>query len=206
MARYNPRDRFFQKAKSDQYAARSVYKLEEIDRRFKLIKKGMAIVDLGSSPGSWLQYLSKQVEPTGMVVGYDLVEPSVFPGPRSRAFVADVDQLTAPRIVDDLEKLSKELGAPLVDVAGLISDMAPKLTGVRDADQVRSVALAQKALQLSIELVRPGGFFVAKLFQGRETDELVKEVKLAFSDTRMLKPEATRDGSREVFVIGPSKR
>lgn len=208
MTRYNRRDRYYQKAKDDQYAARSVYKLEEIDRRHRLIKPGHNLVDLGSSPGSWLQYLSKAVGKKGAIVGYDLVEPSVNPGPQARTFVASVDELTPERVQADLQKVRQEIvgasGTPVVD--GLVSDMAPKLTGVRDADQVKSVGLATQALLLAEALVRPDGYFVAKLFQGREIDELVQGVKRVFAEVKMLKPEATRDGSREAFIIGRGRR
>lgn len=208
MTRYNRRDRYYQQAKNDQFAARSVYKLEEIDRRFRLVKKGQNLVDLGSSPGSWLQYLSKAVGPKGVIVGYDLVEPSVNPGPQARTFVASVDDLTPERVQADLQTARAELvgGSSVVPIDGLLSDMAPKLTGVRDADQVKSVGLASQALALSEALVRPGGYFVAKLFQGREIDELIAGVKKLYGEVKMLKPEATRDGSREVFIIGAQRR
>ena len=231
MSRYQRQDRFFKKAKHDQYAARSVYKLEELDRRYQLIKPGARLVDLGCAPGSWLQYLAKALGKKGAVVGYDLAPVEV------RTWVEDVEALEPDRIRADLAQLLTDLKAkrppapdadegaegqdtapievaepegapaeappapPNLRVDGLLSDMAPKLSGIRDADQARSVAINRHALRLAEALVAPGGYFVAKLFQGRDTDEFIAEVKRSFKDVKLQKPEATRDGSREVFVV-----
>ena len=229
------------KAKQDKYAARSVYKLEELDRRYSLLKKGMRIVDLGCAPGSWMQYLDQTLGKKGASVGYDLMPVEVGSGPNVRTFVADVTELTADRVRGDLAELisaiknktalptpprpvedeDEDLAAqtpapepesvpvsapPNLRIDGLISDMAPKLTGIRDADQAKSVGLAAYALNLAGELVTPGGFFVAKLFQGRDTDEFVADIKKVFKEVKLLKPEATRDGSREVFVVARQRR
>lgn len=250
MSRYQRQDRFFKKAKDQEYAARSVYKLEEIQRRYTLLKKGARIVDLGCAPGSWLQFLEKQIGKKGATVGYDIVPVSVGTSKNVRAFVADVAELTADRVRGDLatlvadlknrtaaatppppepipdafrKKVDDEPEAPAPEepevaepepvhvppnlrIDGLISDMAPKLTGIRDADQAKSVALTTHALRLAEELVVEGGFFVAKLFQGRDTDEFVQDIKRVFKDVKLLKPEATRDGSREVFVVARGRR
>jgi 23S rRNA (uridine2552-2'-O)-methyltransferase len=232
-----------------------VYKLEELDRRYQLIKAGHRLVDLGCAPGSWLQYLAKALGKKGAVVGYDLAELEVNPGKNVRTWVADVETLTPERVRADLAQLILDLktkpaappdaevegsaepegdvpeghepqdgdepqgdepqgdepdgrvepGAPPAPpnlrIDGLVSDMAPKLSGIRDADQARSVAINGHALRLADALVVPGGYFVAKLFQGRDTDEFVAEVKRVFKDVKLQKPEATRDGSREVFVV-----
>ncbi|MCK6548150.1 RlmE family RNA methyltransferase [Myxococcota bacterium] len=205
MSSYNRKDRFFQKAKKDQFVARSIYKLEEIDRRHRLFAKGQRIVDLGCSPGSWLQFLETTVGPKGFIIGYDLERPRVASGPTVVTFEADVYTLTPERIRADAAKPLHTSAEGLV-FHGLVSDMAPKLSGIRDADQARSVGLAEQALVLAEALVAEGGFFVAKCFQGRDIDALVARVKESFSDVRLLKPEATREGSREVFVIGQKRR
>jgi 23S rRNA (uridine2552-2'-O)-methyltransferase len=207
--RYTKQDRFHQRAKLENYAARSVYKLEELDRRFDVIRRGDRVVDLGCAPGSWLQYLSRAVGKKGAVVGYDLEPLEVNPGTNVRAFVRSVDDLTPEGVRLDLAALVAERKhqppptsvPPSFGADALISDMAPKLTGVRDADQARQVDLAQRALRLALTLLKPGGRFVAKLFQGRETDAFLLECKQAFSQVRLIKPEATREGSREVFVV-----
>lgn len=210
---YEKKDRFHQRAKKEHFAARSVYKLEEIDRRLSLFDKGSRIVDLGASPGSWMQYISAAIGKKGVVAGYDIEEPEVVPGPNASHEVADVHELDAARIRLQIATLvAKKKGTEVVPppaqfrIDGLVSDMAPKLTGIRDADQAKSVALARRALELSDELVKNGGFFVAKLFQGRDTDELLDEARVIYKDVKLLKPEATREGSREVFVIGRKKK
>lgn len=204
MSGYQKQDRFFKKAKQDRFVARSVYKLDELDRRYRLFKKDPVVIDLGCAPGSWLQYLSERVGRKGLAIGYDRVVVEAALGPRVRAYVADVASLDPERIRRDIACLSEELGganAPKVDA--VISDMAPKLTGIRDADQAKSVEIVGQAFRLARGLLNPEqGVFVAKLFQGRDTDGLVSEVKGAFREVKLLKPEATRDGSREVFVLG----
>jgi len=215
-SRYQKKDRFHQRAKREAFAARSVYKLEELDRRYGLVGRGDRVVDLGAAPGSWMQYLGRAVGRKGAVVGYDIVEPSVGGGPNTRTFVADVHALTAARIRQDLFGLVAE-GAdrpvpdgpipPSFSPHLFVSDMAPKLTGIRDADQAKSVALAGRALSLAAELLpEGGGRFAAKLFQGRDTDAFIEDVKRVFERVKLVKPEATREGSREVFVVGLGRR
>jgi 23S rRNA (uridine2552-2'-O)-methyltransferase len=201
LSRYNPKDRFYKKAKQDNFVARSAYKLEEIDRRFHLFKKGQHIVDLGCAPGSWLQYLADAVGPRGLVLGYDLEMPRIAAGPTVRCFAGDVHELTADAIRGEARRALSLGASDEVRIDAVISDMAPKLTGIRDTDQARSVGLAEKALELAESLVIRDGVFVAKLFQGRGTEEFILEVKKRFGDTRLLRPEATREGSREVFII-----
>lgn len=207
-SRYQRQDRFFKKAKQDKFVARSVYKLDELDRRYGLLSKNQTVVDLGCAPGSWLQYLAEKVGKRGRVVGYDLVPVELGLPSRVAAHVADVTALTAPRVWADLRALGGDpADGPPPRVDALISDMAPKLTGVRDADQARSVGLVRFAVTLARQLLGVDrGVFVAKLFQGRDTDELVAEVKSSFREVKLLKPEATRDGSREVFVLGRKLR
>ncbi|MBI4822120.1 MAG: RlmE family RNA methyltransferase [Deltaproteobacteria bacterium] len=210
MARYVKKDAFHQKAKRESFAARSVYKLDEIDARFKIIRKNDRVVDLGAAPGSWLQYLARAVGPGGLVLGYDLVPISVDPGPSVRARAVDVLSLTAREIRVDAW-IAMHPGAPAPDELSLrfdvlLSDLAPKTTGIRDADQARSGALVEAALALAIELLDDDGVFVAKVFQGRGFDELLVATKRAFKETRVLKPEATRDGSRESFFIARGRR
>ena len=205
MSRYERKDRFFKKAKTERYAARSVYKLEEIDRRYQLIRRGMRLVDLGAAPGSWAQYLAEGVGKKGRVVGYDLAMPSVHPGDNVLIFQADVAELDAPRILRDMAR-TEEPVPPGYRIDGVLSDMAPKLTGIRDADQAKSVALAEQALRIAEAVVQPGGFFVAKLFQGRDTDLFLEHVRQTFRVVKLNKPEATREGSREVFVVALERR
>ncbi|NJK90154.1 MAG: RlmE family RNA methyltransferase [Myxococcales bacterium] len=171
-------------------------------------------MDLGCAPGSWLQYLSDAVGKKGAIVGYDIVDVRVGAF-NVRTFVANVRELTSDRVRKDLAEWVAELkGATAPDPVPpsfgadlLVSDMAPKLTGIRDADQARSVELVQYALQLAEAVVsNPDGKFAAKLFQGRDTDAFLEVVKKVFRTVKLIKPEATREGSREVFVVGETKR
>lgn len=213
---YQKKDRFHQRAKREAFAARSVYKLEELDRRFGLVQRGDRVVDLGAAPGSWMQYLAQKVGKKGAVVGYDLVEPTVGAGLNARTFVADVHELTPERIRSDLFALVAEregrppAAGPIPPSFGphvFVSDMAPKLTGIRDADQAKSVELARIALGLAQALLPvEAGRFAAKLFQGRDTDAYVSELKGVFRNVKLIKPEATREKSREVFVVARELR
>ncbi len=205
MPPYNPKDRFFKQAKKDNFVARSAYKLEEIDRRFSIVRRGNRIVDLGCSPGSWLQYLAKAVGTNGVVLGYDIDDVRVALGPRVKTFVADVFELTPEAIRAEIAGITGEAPENL-KVDAVLSDMAPKLSGIRDRDQARSIALVEKALELSEALVCVGGVFVAKFFQGRDVEALQKRARELFGEVKMLRPEATREGSREAFIIAKDRR
>lgn len=208
---YERKDRFFKKAKQESFVARSVYKLEELDKKFHLFKKGDRVVDLGCAPGSWLQYLAKAVGPSGFILGYDLAPVTSAAGANVRHFELDVYELTAAAIRLELRQhLSKDAApdadASRVRIDALVSDMAPKLSGIRDADQARSIGLAEHALSLALDLVRPGGAYVAKLFQGRDTDAFIASLKQHFDEVKIQRPEATRDGSREMFVVARGRK
>lgn len=216
-SRYTKKDHFHQRAKDDRFAARSVYKLEELDRRFRVVHRNDRIVDFGCAPGSWLQYLGQAVGRRGVVLGYDLEPVEVHLPDHVWHQTESVHDLTPERIRQDLATLwgrvrSKPMELPIPPSFGphaVLSDMAPKLTGVRDADQARSVELATRALELAEALMPspdPKARFVAKLFQGRDTDDFVLRIKQGFKKVRLIKPEATRTGSREVFVVAEERR
>ncbi|MBI2376985.1 MAG: RlmE family RNA methyltransferase [Deltaproteobacteria bacterium] len=210
MSRYVKKDAFYHKAKRESFAARSVYKLDEIDARFKILEKNDRVVDLGAAPGSWLQYIAKAVGPGGLVLGYDLAPVTVEAGPAVHIRRVDVLALTAAEVRrDGWLAMHPGTEAPTdlsmrFDV--LVSDLAPKTTGIRDADQARAGALVESALALAVELLADDGAFVVKVFQGRGFDELLVATRKAFKETRVLKPEATREGSRECFFVARGRR
>jgi 23S rRNA (uridine2552-2'-O)-methyltransferase len=191
-------DTFFRKARNEGFVARAVYKLEDIDRRVRLFHPGARVLDLGCRPGSWMQYACKAVGPHGKVVGVDrLPLPARVPG----AHVIEADIYT----LSDEELLC---GMAAYDV--VLSDMAPDTTGIRATDQARSANLVEEALVRAERLLAPLGAFVAKVFQSPEVDRLRKRMADHFSDVRLLKPEASRQTSSELYLVGknfgPAKR
>ncbi len=194
---YNPKDHYFKKAKKENFAARSVFKLEEIDQRFKLFKPGQVVLDLGASPGSWSQYSSKKIGNRGRVLGVDLspvtvkLENAVF-------IQADLRDL-------QLEEIFKEHGfEPPFDL--VLSDMAPRTTGIRFADQAKSFELCELALDVARKFLKPGGHFVCKLFHSDEFSKLRDEIKKSFDKFEAVKPDSTRSISKEIFLVGLGKK
>ncbi len=183
---------FFRQAKKDGFAARSVYKLEEINQRDRLIRKGSIILDLGCAPGSWLQYAAKQVGPNGRIVGVDPTPVTVSLPSHVHVIQGDMYALHP----DEIRKWAPD-GFHLV-----MSDAAPKTTGIPFADHARSVELARRSLELAIALLRPGGSWLAKVFQGEDLPPLRDEARKRFRKFMERKPKSSRDRSVEVFLVG----
>jgi 23S rRNA (uridine2552-2'-O)-methyltransferase len=198
---YKRQDHFYKQAKKDAFVARSVYKLEELDERFSVLKPGGRVLDLGCAPGSWLQYIQGRVGKKGSVLAYDIVPITMELAANAKALVASVDDLNPERVRIDYHSAFPDQPSPAAFDA-VLSDMAPKLTGIRDADQAKSVGLAEQARQLADGLLREGGVFAAKIFQGRDTDAFILDLKRTYKNVRTLRPEATRSNSREMFVVG----
>jgi 23S rRNA (uridine2552-2'-O)-methyltransferase len=195
--RYDPRDRFFEKAKREGLRARSAYKLEEIQRRLRILRPGARVLDLGAAPGSWCQIAAREVGQRGSVLGIDLEPIPPLPPPVT-TWVADA---FAPEL---LERLRSEGGGPF-DV--VLSDLAPRTTGVRGTDEARSIALAERALGLAGEVLKPSGALVVKLFMGGEFEAFLKRFKEAFGQVRVVKPEASvARSSKEVYLVGQKPR
>ena len=189
MTRKLSRDHYFQKAKKDGYAARSVYKLEELDKKFRLLAKGMRVLDLGASPGSWSQYAWSRVGPKGLIVALDLKPPKEeIAG--VEWIVADVEAMTPGDFLDR--------GGPF-DL--LLSDMAPSTTGNKNVDAVRSAALAATAFRLAGQVLKPDGAAAVKVFMGQDFPELMAEVKAGFKRVKTVKPKASLKESREIYLL-----
>jgi 23S rRNA (uridine2552-2'-O)-methyltransferase len=184
------RDRFHQKAKKQGYLARAVFKLEELDQQFKLFKPGQRVLDLGCAPGSWLQYARSKVGDKGTLVGLDR---GPLRGDTSGARIEIGDVMTI-----DVAKLKGDL--PAFDV--VLSDMAPDTSGIRHLDQARSEALFERALEIAILTLAPGGNFVGKLFQGPDFKKLTEQVRAMFETGKSAKPASSRQISIEQYVIG----
>jgi 23S rRNA (uridine2552-2'-O)-methyltransferase len=187
-------DHYTRKAKDDKYPARSVYKLQEIQRKFTLIKKGAKVLDLGCSPGSWLLYASELSGGAGRVVGIDLKPVTVKLSSHAVALVGDILNLTP-----ELEE------AFSIGFSVVISDMAPATTGMKDVDAARSLELCDMALTVATQRLLPGGHFVCKIFQGGDFDAYVARVKGHFKQVKIFKPESCRKQSKEIYVIGIGK-
>jgi len=183
-------DKFFKRARSEGFAARSVYKLEEIDKRLRLLRPGDRVLDLGCRPGSWMQYARSVVGPHGTVVGIDR-DPLPQPIPGTRFLRGDIYETTDEELLGDLKAF---------DV--VLSDMAPDTTGIRSADQARSANLFEEALQRGVRLLAPMGSFVGKIFQGPDVDQLRKRMQQRFSDVKLVKPEGSRQESVEIYLVG----
>ena len=183
-------DAFFRKARDAGFAARSVYKLEEIDRKLRLLRAGDRVLDLGCRPGSWLQYAVKVVGPHGAVVGIDR-DPLSQPIPGARVLRGDI--YTTP---------DAELLGTLAAFDVVLSDMAPNTTGVRATDQARSAALFEEALARAERMLAPGGAYVGKIFQGPDLDGIRKRMAGRFSEVRIIKPEGSRPESIEIYLAG----
>jgi 23S rRNA (uridine2552-2'-O)-methyltransferase len=187
---YKRPDHYTKKAKAEGYAARSVFKLDEIARRTDVVPRVGSALDLGCFPGSWSRWLLGR----GLrVVGVDLQAPALPDGTFIAASVYDVDEA----------ELLAALGGP---AALVVSDMAPSTTGNRFADHVRQIALADRALELARRLGAPGSGFVVKVFDGPDAPAYTARVRAAYADLRRVKPDATRDNSVEFFLVGKGRR
>jgi 23S rRNA (uridine2552-2'-O)-methyltransferase len=195
---YKRPDRLTRAAKAAGFAARSVFKLEEIDRRLGLLKTGQHVLDLGAAPGSWSAYVDRRLAGSGVLVAIDRRELEQALGPHAHVVLGDVydDALFA-----DAGPIAAH--APFHVV---LSDMAPNTTGDKGTDQVRSYDLFQRALDLAWRLGKPGSSFVAKIFMSGHFPAAREAVRLRYEEVRVLRPEAVRDVSYEVFVAGLRRR
>ena len=187
-------DHYTRKAKQERFPARSVYKLQEIQRRYRLIRKGDTLLDLGCYPGSWLLYAAELAGKTGKVVGIDLKPVTIELPKNVRVLTGDIFALD--------ETLSEAAGR---DFNGVISDMAPATTGIKHVDSARSHALCEAALSAASTVLAPGGFFVCKIFQGAEFKAFTETVAARFREHTIFKPKSSRKASKEIYVIAKDK-
>ena len=187
---YKPQDRYFKKAKQAGYRSRSAYKLLELQQRYRILKPGDGVIDLGAAPGGWLQVAAKIVGPTGKVIGVDL-QP-IQPLSERNVMLIKGD------IMDpDVQRQIREMiGGPAHCV---LSDLSPKLSGIRDADMARCLELNRTALAVASELLRPVGALLIKSFISNDLQVFSAELKQQFTDVQRTKPDATRQGSSEFY-------
>ena len=190
---YRPKDHYFQRAKQRGFRARSAFKLEELVQRFGLLRAGARVLDLGAAPGGFLQVIARMVGPSGLAVGVDLVPLRPFTEAWVRTGVVDV-------LAEDAQERIEAVAPGPYDA--VLSDMAPKTTGVRATDQARSVRLAERALELARALGKPGSSFVTKLFMGGDFESFRGRLREDYREVKVVRPEATRSASVEIYLVG----
>jgi len=188
-------DHYTQRAKKERFPARSVYKLQEIQKKYNIIKKRNNILDLGCAPGSWLLYSADLTGNTGRVIGIDLVPVTVNVPPHVRVYTGDI------LLMDD--DFFKSLGT---DFNVVISDMAPSTTGNKFVDSARSFDLCRTALSIAQMTLTTGGAFVCKIFQGEDFKTFTDSVRSVFKNHKIFKPQSSRKASKEIYVIGFGKK
>ncbi len=185
------RDPYVQRARRDGWRSRAVYKFEQIEKKEKLLRPDMVCVDLGSAPGSWSQYVTATLKGRVRIVAVDLLPMDALP---------DVEFIQGDfqddKVLQQVLQAVGDNGADLV-----MSDIAPNISGVRVVDQPRSMYLVELALDMARRVLKPRGNFVCKVFQGAGIDEFVADVRNSFGSVRVLKPRASRAGSREVYLV-----
>jgi 23S rRNA (uridine2552-2'-O)-methyltransferase len=187
---YKRKDHLYQKAKDEGYRSRAAYKLKEIQAAYKIIQNGSRVLDVGAWPGGWVQVALGYVGECGSVTGIDLAELEPIDDPRVHLIHGDAR---------DLETL---LPDPTLKFDCVISDMSPKLTGIREADQAGIVACAELALYVAERFLKKGGNLVVKVFKGNEVDAFVKSARPMFNKLVRSELDATRNTSNEFYVIG----
>jgi len=188
-------DYYFKKAKKENYPARSVYKLEEAQKKYRFIKSGDTVLDFGCYPGSWSIYAARVVGPQGLVVGVDLQETKKV----SIAKAAEIKWFCNDIMSDDIVGKMQGIRAAFSVV---LSDMAPRTSGNKWVDQQQSLDLARRVLELAANLLKKDGNFYVKVFEGEDFKEFVDSVRKSFKTVKIVKPKSSRSESPEVFVLG----
>ncbi len=189
-------DFFVKQAKKEGYRSRAAYKLLEIIERDQILKPGMIVVDLGAAPGSWSQVVSHKVGNRGKVIALDILDMQPLPGVE---FIQnDFREECA------IHELKKHLDNHHPDL--VISDMSPNISGIVVSDQAKSMYLAELALAFALEQLNYGGNFLVKVFQGRDFDQFLRDMRAGFKSVAIRKPKASRDRSNELYLLGLDKK
>jgi 23S rRNA (uridine2552-2'-O)-methyltransferase len=193
-------DSYYQRAKRESYPARSIYKLEEIDQRFRLLRPGQRVLDLGCRPGSWLRYALDRVGVQGHVVGLDRLPLEMALPPNATVVVGDVLTIEPTALREALPEALRSC------FHVVLSDMAPDTSGIPFTDQVRSVELFSRALELAGVLGCPASSFVGKVFMGESFREIMIRVRERYEKVKTVRPDATRKSSSEVYLVATGRR
>jgi 23S rRNA (uridine2552-2'-O)-methyltransferase len=184
-------DVYVKQAHQQGLRSRAYFKLEELDLKENLFKKGMTICDLGAAPGGWSQYLSKKLAGSAKIFALDILPMTKLPG--VEFLCGDFTEQSV------LTQFSENLIARQVDA--VISDMAPNFSGLKQVDIIKSMYLAELAAEFAMNMLKPGGIFLVKIFQGEGFDQYLKNIRSCFQKVKILKPCASRDRSREVYLL-----
>jgi len=187
------RDYYYKKAKQEKYRSRAAYKLFQAIKKYHFIEYGDVVVDLGAAPGGWMQAARKTVGNKGFVLGVDLRSIEPFPQHYVRTIICDITEEQAEQQI--LEMLPKKADA-------VISDASPNISGIWEVDHARQIDLAQRALEIALATLRPSGNFFVKVFQGDMLDDFAHKVKQHFETVLVIKPQASRSKSSEMFILG----
>ncbi|MEE9564345.1 MAG: SAM-dependent methyltransferase [Candidatus Hydrothermarchaeaceae archaeon] len=190
------KDYYYRKAKKERYRSRAAFKLKQLNEKFRIVKKGGTVLDLGAAPGGWMQVLREIVADEGLVVGVDLDDIRPFKFENIKAIKGD---FTKDEVAGEIKKIIDSADA-------VVSDASPDISGVWDVDHFRSVELSRSALSIARDILKPGGNFLVKVFQGGETEDFFREVKGTFSYTKRTKPRASRDQSSEIYIVAKGLR
>jgi len=188
-------DYYFKKAKKENYPARSVYKLEEAQKKYRFIKSGDTVLDFGCYPGSWSIYAARVVGPQGLVVGVDLQEAKKISIAKAAEIIWFCDDIMSDDIIGNVQEIRKNFRI-------VLSDIAPRTSGNKWVDQQQSLTLARRVLELAANLLKKDGNFYVKVFEGEDFKEFVDSVRKSFKTVKIVKPKSSRSESPEVFVLG----
>lgn len=189
-------DEYVQRAQREGWRSRAVYKLEELDRKYRLLKPGMSVVDLGAAPGGWSQYAAKALGVKGQIFALDILPMEPLPG------VLCIEGDFRDEAV--LAQLKDRLGDRPIDL--VMSDMAPNISGMGAVDQPRAMYLVELAADFARDMLGPGGTFICKAFQGEGFDALVQSLRHDFANVAVRKPRASRPRSREVYLVARERK
>ncbi|NEU55363.1 SAM-dependent methyltransferase [Halorussus sp. MSC15.2] len=188
------KDHYYNKSKQEGYRSRAAYKLQQIDREENLLHEGKTVVDLGAAPGGWLQVAAEEVGEGGTVIGVDLQRIDSIDG---------VETVRGDMTEESTKEEVRDLAGDSVDV--VLSDMAPNMTGEYSVDHARSVHLARQAFETALDVLDSGGDFAVKVFEGQDLDDFRSDLEPEFQYVRTLRPDASRDSSSEVYLVGKGR-
>ncbi len=187
------REYYYRKAKEEKFRSRASYKLLQAVKKYKFIKPGYVVLDLGAAPGGWTQAARKLVEESGFVLAVDLKQIESFYESNIRTVIGDVSEPQTVKVILELLPHSADV---------VVSDVAPNVSGIWELDNARQIDLAQQSLKVADSVLRYGGNFFVKVFQGSSTNRFINEVRRQFSFVKMVKPRASRSKSAELYVLG----